>query len=444
MGAALQSDDAILQYLEQTLGDRVLPWASVAAEQQRDIATATRPGPAPMLAVAYPQTQAELQEVMALAHGQRWSVLPMGSSSKLAWGGLGQPVTLGVSTAKLTQVVEHAVGDLTLTAEAGTPVASLQPMLQQERQQLGFNPAYPERATLGGVIATADTGWMRQRYGGIRDMLIGVSLVRADGQLVKAGGRVVKNVAGYDLMKLMTGSWGSLGLISEVTLRTYPRTEASKTLVITGSFDQLAALIGQLLKSRLTPTGLTLVDSATLDRLQPQAATAALLVRFQSVAIGVETQAETLSTWAAAHDLVATPVTDGAEQTLWDNLQQQRDRHRLSAQNHRVTAKVGMRPNETTTILQQLDATVPVLAAVTHVASGIGWIALDLQEAAQVTAMREIYQQSGGFLSVLEAPPAWKANLDIWGYSGNALSLMRRLKQQFDPHSRLSPGRFLV
>ncbi|MEO0406469.1 MAG: FAD-binding oxidoreductase, partial [Cyanobacteria bacterium P01_A01_bin.135] len=236
MGTMSQSEDAVLQSIEQKLGDRVRPWSAVA-DLQADLAAAVLPNDKrpPVLAVAYPETQAELSEVMALAHSQGWSVLPFGSGSKLAWGGLGQPVQLGVSTARLSQVVEHAAGDLTLTAEAGARVASLLPLLHQERQSFGFNPAYPERATLGGAIATADTGWMRQRYGGIRDMLIGISLVRADGQRAKAGGRVVKNVAGYDLMKLMTGSWGSLAVISEVTLRTYPQPAASKTLVMTGA-----------------------------------------------------------------------------------------------------------------------------------------------------------------------------------------------------------------
>ncbi|MEO0408547.1 MAG: FAD-binding oxidoreductase, partial [Cyanobacteria bacterium P01_A01_bin.135] len=256
---------------------------------------------------------------------------------------------------------------------------------------------------------------------------------------------VVKNVAGYDLMKLMTGSWGSLAVISEVTLRTYPQPAASKTLVMTGAADTLATLLSQLLKSRLTPTGLTYVNAATLGWLREQAVAApALLVRVQSVAVGVETQIDTLSQWAAALNLTAEPLEQEAEQILWERLQQRRDRATLSAQNNLVTAKVGALPDGAIATLETLEAMVPVMAAVSHGASGLGWVALDLEKIEQVAAARALYQKQKGFFSVMEAPLDWKQSLDIWGYTGNALTLMRRIKQQFDPQNSLSPGRFLV
>ncbi|MEO1070577.1 MAG: FAD-binding oxidoreductase, partial [Cyanobacteria bacterium J06638_6] len=204
-------------------------------------------------AIVYPTTEAELAAVMACAHEHRWRVLPSGSGSKLTWGGVGNGVDLVVSTARLNQVIDHAVGDMTLTAQAGVKLSELVPRLAQHDQFLAVDPAYPDRATLGGIVATADTGSLRQRYGGLRDMLIGISFVRYDGAIAKAGGRVVKNVAGYDLMKLMTGSYGTLGIISQLTFRLYPGQDVSKTVATTGSATAVAALVSTLRLSPLTP-----------------------------------------------------------------------------------------------------------------------------------------------------------------------------------------------
>ncbi|MGF1515283.1 MAG: FAD-binding oxidoreductase [Elainellaceae cyanobacterium] len=436
------SKDAVVHRVERSLGvRRICPWEDLPEALRTQLSGAAAAAFQPA-GVVYPETQDELAEVMVLAAAEGWSLLPFGSGSKLAWGGLTQPVQLGVSTARLNRVIEHAIGDLTLTAEAGTALSTLVPQLQAQRQCLGFNPAYPQQATLGGAVATADTGWMRQRYGGIRDMLIGVSLVRADGQRAKAGGRVVKNVAGYDLMKLMTGSWGSLAVISEVTFRVYPQSEASKTLVIVGEAHDLDLLLAQILKSGLTPTGLSLINSSPLSHLNHDSAShPGVLVRFQSVTIGVETQADTLIQVAEGLGLSVAIAVDEAEVALWQRLELLRAR---SPQGTGVTAKVGLLPANAIATLKQLEAMTTVTAAITHVGSGLGWVHLDLQNIGQVAAIRQIYQQQGGFLSIMEAPANWKPNLDIWGYSGGALPLMQRIKQRFDPEGRLSPGRFLL
>ncbi len=436
--------DAIARRVDQALGaERISPWEHLPEALRSQLTSAIAPNQALPAGVVYPQTQAELAETLALAKAEGWSILPFGSGSKLAWGGLSRPVQLGVSTARLNRLVEHAAGDLTITAEAGATVASLLPQLQQHRQCFGFNPAYPQRATLGGVVATADTGWMRQRYGGLRDMLIGVSLVRADGQRAKAGGRVVKNVAGYDLMKLMTGSWGSLGLVSEVTLRLYPQTEASKTLAIAGEASALDRLLARVLRSGLTPTGLSLVSGSALSQLG-YGAHPGVLARFQSVTVGVESQVDILSRWAGELGLTAATAVGEAEQTLWQQLQDLRERPNPDPEGVWVMAKVGLMPAKAIATLRQLESMVTVMAAVTHVGSGLGWISLNLQTAAELDRIRQLYQGQGGFLSVMAAPADWKQRFDIWGYSGNALPLMARIKQQFDPDSRLSPGRFLL
>ena len=158
-----------------------------------------------------------------------------------------------VSTQKLDRLIAHAVGDLTVTVEAGMKFAKLQEILATAGQFLPLDPAYPDRASIGGIIATADTGSLRHRYGGVRDLLLGITFVRADGKIAKAGGRVVKNVAGYDMMKLFTGAYGTLGILTEVTFRVYPLPTTEGTVILTGAADKLANLAKILLSKYFDP-----------------------------------------------------------------------------------------------------------------------------------------------------------------------------------------------
>ena len=181
--------------------------------------------------LVFPKTLTTLAAIVKQAQQQQWRILICGNGSKLDWGGLTEDIQLVVSTQKCDRLIEHAVGDLTVTVEAGLKLKDLQQQLQTHNQFLPIDPA------------TADTGSWRQGYGGIRDLLLGISFVRADGEIAKAGGRVVKNVAGYDLMKLFTGAYGTLGVISQATFRTYPIPEASKTVLLTGKADKIAEVV---------------------------------------------------------------------------------------------------------------------------------------------------------------------------------------------------------
>ncbi|MGB3267039.1 MAG: FAD-binding oxidoreductase, partial [Microcoleus sp.] len=261
------------QELENIVGTAAIClWQDTEAVWQNRVEKAVAPGTS-IDCTVYPHTQAELAAVIACARRNRWAVLPAGSGSKLDWGGLVKldpdppqpPLTRGeqdvvkvplfkgdlggspdaggiaaVSTARLNRLVEHAVGDLTVTAEAGMKFADLQEILGKSGQFLPIDPAYPQQATLGGIVATAGAGSLRHRYRGVRDLLLGITFVRSDGKIAVAGGRVVKNVAGYDLMKLLTGAYGTLGIISQVTFRVYPLPESSGTVILTGETNALA------------------------------------------------------------------------------------------------------------------------------------------------------------------------------------------------------------
>src|SRR5215210_1766075 len=179
-------------------------------------------------------------------------VRPRGGGTKLDWGGLGDPTLVDLETSGMARILEHNVGDLTAVLEAGVPLAEAQATFAEKDQMLALDPPLGrgDAATVGGMVATADSGPLRHRYGGVRDLIVGISIALSDGTLAKAGGKVIKNVAGYDLGKLFAGSYGTLGLITSVTVRLHPRPVATATAI--GASDdpdrlaQAAALLAAL------------------------------------------------------------------------------------------------------------------------------------------------------------------------------------------------------
>lgn len=433
---------AIARELESIVGESNLhDWENLDPSWRERIASVTLSENFPSQMV-YPGTVEELASVMNCADNNGWSVLPCGGGSKLGWGGLAKEVDLVVSATRLNRIVEHAVGDLTVTAEAGVKFADLQAMLLKTGQFLPLEPAYPLEATLGGIVATADSGSWRQRYGGVRDMLLGISFVRSDGQIAKAGGRVVKNVAGYDLMKLFTGSYGTLGIITEVTFRVFPVQAASGTVVLTGEAEAIASATKTLLASALTPTAADLLSTQLVTKLGFGRGLG-LMVRFQSVAESVEEQSSKLVEVGQQLGLQSTLYAEENEQKLWQSLPEQ---IWASSQEPAITCKIGVVAIASVATLTRLDSLTSAMGlGVIHAGSGLGRLRLDPATVTPQTILelRRHCQAHSGFLTVLDAPRSLKQELDVWGYSGNGLDIMRRIKQQFDPKNLLSPHRFV-
>ena len=447
------------QELESIVGTSgICLWQDTEAFWQERVEKAVAPGTS-IACTVYPNTQEELAAVIACARRNRWGVLPCGSGSKLDWGGLvkfdpprenslkvplfkgdlgGSPDAGGiaaVSTARLNKLVEHAVGDLTVTAAAGMKFADLQEILGKAGQFLPIDPAYPQQATLGGIVAAADTGSLRHRYRGVRDLLLGMTFVRSDGKIAVAGGRVVKNVAGYDLMKLFTGAYGTLGIISQVTFRVYPLPESSATVILTGETAALTQATQILLSSALTPTAVDLLSPDLVTKLGLGNNTG-LIVRFQSIAESVQQQSARLLEVSEKLGLQSTKCSEDDEHQLWQRLPETMwNRNTKSA----IFCKIGIRPSEAVTFINQL----PVQDAWIHASSGLGVLRFEAATAQTLLQVRRGCEAKGGFLTVLAAPTDIKQELDVWGYTGSAIDLMRRIKQQFDPENILSPHRFI-
>ncbi len=388
----------------------------------------------PPFCIVYPQSTEQLARAIAQAHHHNWRVVACGSASKLSWGGLIKEVDFVVSTERLNQLINHAVGDLTVTVEAGMKFSELQSILAKANQFLALDPVAPESATIGGIVATADTGSLRQRYGSVRDQMLGISFVRADGEIAKAGGRVVKNVAGYDLMKLFTGSYGTLGVITQATFRVYPLPQISGTVVLTGTAENVSQAAATLRGSALTPTQADLLSHQLVSSLG-LGKKLGLIARFQSIAESVREQSNRLLEVGQQLGLQGSVYSATDEVELWQRLRESMHSHGNESV---ITCKIGVLPTAALKVLTQAEK------GVIHIASGLGVLRFESEVGVeQVLQMRSLLEANKGFLTVLEAPVTVKQRLDVWGYTGNALEIMKRLKAQFDSKNILSSGRFV-
>lgn len=380
--------------------------------------------------VIEPETVDEVGATLAWAAQDRLSVQVRGGGTKLEWGVSSGPVDLLLSTARLDKVVAHRHGDLTATVEAGATLARVNAVLAEHGQWLPLDPPWPDRATIGGIVATNDSGPARHRHGAPRDLIIGCSIVLADGRVAKSGGIVVKNVAGYDLARLFTGSFGSLGVIVSATFKLAPIATHSRTVSIAlETMTETAGVLARLAEAPLTPSVVEL-------ELPP----ARLHVRFESVEISVAEQATELRELVGAAGSVATLEGDD-EALFW-----RRYAGRWDASG--TVVKVSALPAaliDTMVWLADACARRDVAMRVAgRAALGVVEVGLHGDASAQmrvVVDLRHRLPAGEGSAVVRRADVALRQQLDPWGEVGDALPLMRRIKTQFDPDHRLGPGR---
>ncbi len=393
--------------------------------------------------VAAPADTDELAAVLSRCAEDGLTAVARGDGTKLDWGWPPSTVDVLVDTARLAGVVEHVAGDLVATVGAGTPLRALRDVLARSGQRLALDPPSAD-ATVGGVLATAEAGPLAHTYGTPRDLLLGVEFARADGTVARSGGRVVKNVAGYDLGKLLCGSYGTLGVITKATFRLHPLPVRSQFVVRSvRTPTEVGNLVGELLDSTLAPTAIEVDLPAVPDRPVPRqrggdgsAASGGpgrLAVLFEGSAVGCPAR-----TGAARRLLGGDAVTVDEGPDWWG-------RYPFGAADLglRLAVPVADLHAAVYALRDAAGFLVPVRGSagrgVVHAALPGD---LPVEKAARIIeAVRTTLIARDGFCVVLTAPPALRAELDLWG-PVPGLDLMRRVKEQFDPDRRLAPGRF--
>jgi glycolate oxidase FAD binding subunit len=345
-----------------------------------------------------PADEQETAAVLRDANAIGRAVIPTGGGTKLDWGNPPRRADVMLSMRRQNRVIEHAWADLTVTVEAGCTIAELQRTLAEHGQRLAVDPLWPERATVGGILSTNDSGSLRLAYGALRDLIIGVTLVLADGTIASSGGKVVKNVAGYDLPKLATGGMGTLGVITRAVFRLHPLPRNTRTLTIAVTDKaEMQHVISAILGAQLAPAAV-------------QARSGKVDILLEGTLDGIAAQESTIQEFGAVRE--GSPEVWNAREELWGE-----------------GAVIKF-----TTLPSRIAAASASFSRFVIQATGIGHGKFD----GDLQPLRTALEKEGGSLAILGP-----TELDAWGSPGDALPLMRALKEQFDPKGTLNPGRFV-
>ena len=403
-------------------------------------------------AVVVPASVQEMQDVLRFAAKADVSVLPAGAGTKLGIGNPPEKVDVVLATTRLNSVVEYEPADLTVTVEAGIRFAALQAVLAEHGQYLALDPPYANHCTLGGIVATNASGSLRLRYGAARNQVLGLRVVHANGTVVKSGGKVVKNVAGYDLNKLYIGAFGTLGIITEMTLKLSP-IPVHET-ILTADFQDVHSAVD---------TGLKIVGSQTLPMfvnlsinldIEAGVATGAeeptLVVAFGGDPETVAWQLVQCQGIMEQNGASGVTITEGeARVCLQETV---REFPAKARHTERVIAKVNLKRTDIAEFTAHVmdrswarDVQVMVLLG-----SGILYLSMPVTAdpdfhalANGLTRLRQSATEIGGNLIIETAPLELKQLMDVWGTVGDALGLMRQVKTRFDAGGLLNPGRFV-
>lgn len=398
-----------------------------------------------------PTTQTELARFVAEnAAGKKQVLCPVGGRTALHTGFPGQPVGVMIDLTSLDRVIDYPARDMTVTVEAGIRIDKLQALLKEQGQRLPIDIAQASRATLGGAIATNTSGPRRAGHGAFRDYVIGISAVDASGRLFKGGGRVVKNVAGYDLCKLLVGSLGTLGIITQVTLKLRPLPESSSLLWLTfDTFGEIENALERLLVSDARPIAVEVLNPlaarqiATHARLELPHSSPVLLLGVEGSQHEVDWQIEKLRRELVPYGVqLFEKVAESQTTGLWDALTEF-----PTSPEDPITFQANLLPSRCMAFAE--TATQQGLGIQVHAANGIligqccESITTPEQATARMADYRHLARAAQGNLTILHCDPEWRPALPMWGHPESGWPLMAKLKQKLDPDGLLNPGRFV-
>ena len=401
-----------------------------------------------------PADQAAVADAVRSAGGRQLAVYPLGGGTRLDYGAKPTLPGIGLSLAKLNRIVDYPAADLTITVDAGMTIGDLGKRLAAERQRLPIDVPQPERATVGGAVAVNAAGPRRYAYGSMRDYLLGFTAIDGNGTPFSGGGRVVKNVAGYNMCRLMAGSLGTLGVLTQVTLMVRPLAETSALLVSNvPDFAMAEKLLAALVRSSARPVALDFVagrltaNGPTFGTV-PEGNIGRLYVGFEGATAEVAWMVEQLrGQWSSLGAAAPTVVPAAEAEPLWRWLV-----------DFPADVQISVLPSAVVATVAKIVAMDPACFIQAHAGDGILRVNLPLGEdrreggaaaaavsstAPSISELRAVAAAAGGKLIVLRQADGLAATAaDVWGPPGPEMRIMQTIKERFDPHNILNPGRF--
>lgn len=418
-----------------------------------DVARYTIDGLQPAVAV-FPTSTGELSQAVAAASAKKLAITPWGGGTRIELGNSLQRLDAVIDLSRMNSVVEHNPGDLTCIVEAGISMTSLQEALAGHKQYLTLDPPLPDRASIGGILATGTGVPLMWQFGNMRDLVIGMKVVQADGAVTQSGGQVVKNVSGFDMSRLHIGAVGTLGIIAEVSFRLSPIPDGQTTLVATFENSQQCQETGfKAFHSDVVPLEMVTVDQEAVKRAGLSAQDGANLLAFRLAGRPLTLERQTRECESLCRQGGAISVETLDEQAagvLWRKITDfgWDENTRSVTMAHASVPPAGI-PALHGRLADTATAGAPQASVITHPGYGtvtVHWFSQEdtrSTEAASnaIARVREAVHEAGGRLIVDRCPVDLKRDLDVWDDVGDSLETMRRMKQQYDPDGVLSPGR---
>jgi glycolate oxidase FAD binding subunit len=431
-------------HLDELFRSALPPDAAVRGEALQAFAA---DGLAPQL-LLLPGSLDELSRCVAVANEAGLAALPAGNGTHLSMGRVPERYDVAISTRRLNRIVAHEAADMTVTVQAGVTLAAADRTLGAAAQRLPLDPPLAEEATVGAVIATDAAGPLRLAHGKVRDLLIGVTVVLADGRIVHGGGRVVKNVAGYDLMKLFAGSHGTLGIIAEATFKVRPRAENSRLCLVAARDRNEAVGLGLDVCASLQPAFAEILDPLAASRLGVGAGDTCVF-GFEGVEAELAAQTQRLRDRALGGDVV---ICEAGETERIVGVVRDFPARAADAATE-VGCKISVLPTKLGEVLsgvhEQAQRCGVDAATVARVGSGVAVLragGADCEDKVLVDflgAVRAVAAESGGGAVLDRLPTRLKGAIDPWGPEPPGMRLMRGVKTTLDARRLFSPGTFV-
>jgi glycolate oxidase FAD binding subunit len=410
-------------------------------------------------AVAYPENIEQISKFFTIANREKIAIIPRGTGTKISIGNIPKKIDIVLSTTKINQIIEYEPSELMITVQAGLKIKELQEKLGEFNQILPIDSQDSE-STIGGIVASNIYGPRFLMYGSTRDMMLGIKIVNSDGKITKAGGKTFKNVAGYELGRLYTGSMGTLGIIVEATFKIYPLPEEIETVIANVKYlYQATEILDSIIHSVLLPSRLMIFETTTFKILDQTALYSnidsgfVLLVSFEGSKENVTRQISDTQNIFKKYEAQQSNIFENEyDEKLWKSLKNisvlKNDKKYSN-----VICRIQLRRSDIKEFYENIENTMRETGVKPHMIVDFGCaiirIYFSLNESNQlIDAIRKILkivsELQDASLVIEDASPIVKENINVWGDLNLDNNIMLKIKESFDPEGILNPGRFFV